>query len=458
MSKKLKKLHSFYIAALLLASAACQPTDKIDYVLLSGVITNTDGSYVTVKANDYSYDIDLNEDGTFSDTLRLKRGFYLFYSGRERTNIFLDNGFDVKLSLDQPMFDETLVFNGEGKGSNINNYLANKARLDEELTVDFQTLFSKEESDFVSAMKDWDSKMKGLLSASQIKDKDFVELENRNLGYEYQTQFINYEYYHQFATKDFEFKASADFNQYLTGIDVNNESDFNSLRNYKSLLQSHFGSMIQQGQIDEAFAAIRNISSSTIQQGLLPSFVYDVEAGNEDAEAIYNGIVSISTDSTTVAKLTDKIEKIRKLQVGMPSPSFAYQSINGETVGLQDLNGKYLYVDVWATWCGPCLREIPALKQLESDYHNAPIEFVSISIDTEKDFEKWQNMVADKDLKGVQLFADSDWQSDFVKAYAIDGIPRFIIIDPEGNIVDPNAPRPSDPQTRSLFDGFAVKS
>ncbi|WP_422359421.1 TlpA family protein disulfide reductase [Reichenbachiella sp.] len=455
---KLNKLNSLYLFVLTLFSVACQPAEKIDYVLFSGSISNTDGSYVTVKSDNYSYDIDLNEEGTFSDTLKLDRGFYLFYSGRERTNIFLDRGFVINLSIDQPMFDETLTFSGEGKGTNINNYLANKARLDEEITVDFQTLFSKEESDFVSAVQGWNSKMNELLSSSEIKDQNFIELEKRNLAYEYQTQFINYEYYHQFATKNFDFKVASGFNQHLTEIDVNNENDFNSLRNYKNLLQSHFGTMIRRGQIDEAFAAIKNINSSTIKQGLLPSFVYDVEAGNEDAEAIYNGIVSISTDSATVAKLTDKIEKIRKLDVGMPSPSFAYQSIDGETVSLQDLSGKYLYVDVWATWCGPCLREIPALKQLENDYHNQPIEFVSISIDVEKDFEKWQSMVADKELKGVQLFADSDWQSEFVKAYAIDGIPRFIIIDPQGNIVDPNAPRPSDPQTRTIFDNLAVKS
>lgn len=458
MSINVKKLNSFYLSILVSAVLACQPSKEIDYVLFSGNITNTDGTYVTIKNSNYSYDIDLNEDGTFSDTLRLNRGYYLFYSGRERTNIFLDKGFDINLSLDQPMFDETLTFSGDGNGTKINNYLANKARLDEELTVDFQTLFSKEESPFIEAVQNWNTQIASLLSSSNISDGQFVTMEHRNIQYEYLTKFVNYEYYHQYATKDFEFKVSDSFKGNLTTIDLNNEADFNNLSNYKNLLQSHYGTMIERGEIEEAFTSIKNISSTTIQQGIIPSFIYDVEAGNKNAEAIYNGIVSISTDSATVAKLTDKIEKIRKLQIGMPSPAFAYQSIKGETVSLNDLSGKYLYVDVWATWCGPCLREIPALKNLESDYHNEAIEFVSISIDVAKDFEKWKNMVGEKDLRGVQLFADSDWQSDFVKAYAIDGIPRFIIIDPKGNIVDPNAPRPSDPETRKVFDALTAKS
>lgn len=457
MSLKLKKIYS----ASLIVSAfifGCEPASTIDYVLISGTISNTDGTYVTVKSSDFSYDIDMNEDGTFSDTLKVEKGYYLFYSGRERTNIFLDKGYVIELTIDQPMFDETLTFNGEGKGTKINNYLANKARMDEELTIDFQTLFSKEEAEFISAVNDWKSKMTELLNSAAISDAEFVEMEKRNIQYEYQTQFVNYEYYHQYAIKDSEFKASESFGQNLSAIDFNNEADYKMLRNYSNLLQSHVGDMMRKGQINQAFEAIRNIESSTIKQGLVPSFVYDVEAGNENAEAIYNGIVSISTDSATIAKLTDKIEKIRKLQVGMPSATFSYQSIDGATVSLEDLSGKYLYVDVWATWCGPCLREIPSLKTLETDYHNAPIEFVSISIDVEKDFEKWQQMVADKELKGVQLFADSDWQSEFVKAYAIDGIPRFIVIDPEGNIVDPNAPRPSDPGIRTLFDELTTNS
>lgn len=458
MSIKLKKLQTLSLTLLALVIMACESGSQIDYVLLSGTISDTDGAYVTVKGNEFSTDIDRNEDGTFSDTLRVERGYYLFYSGRERTTIFLDKGYVLNLSINQPEFDETLVFNGDGNGTAINNYLANKARLDEELMVDFQTLFSKEETPFIQAIQDWRSQMTNLLSSSKVSDPGFTEMETRNLEYEYLTQIVNYEYYHQHATKDFDFKVSKEFGQNLASIDLNNETDFNSLKNYKRLIQSYFGGMIQRGEIDEAFAAIKNIASNTIKQGIVPSFVYDVEAGNENADAIYNGIVSISTDSATIAKLTDKIEKIRKLQVGMPSASFAYQSIDGETVSLEDLSGKYLYIDVWATWCGPCLREIPSLKSLENDYHDAPIEFVSISIDVEKDFEKWQTMVADKELKGVQLFADNDWQSEFVKAYAIDGIPRFIVIDPQGNIVNPNAPRPSDPEIRELFESFAPNS
>jgi thiol-disulfide isomerase/thioredoxin len=127
------------------------------------------------------------------------------------------------------------------------------------------------------------------------------------------------------------------------------------------------------------------------------------------------------------------------------SPSFDYENHKGGATKLEDLRGKYVYIDVWATWCGPCIAEIPHLKKLEEQFHGKNIEFVSISIDTKKDYEKWKKFVVTKELGGIQLFADNDWNSAFVKAYGINSIPRFILIDPDGKVVNANADRPSFP-------------
>jgi len=151
--------------------------------------------------------------------------------------------------------------------------------------------------------------------------------------------------------------------------------------------------------------------------------------------------------------LGDLIALRTNLPKGAPSPMFSnYENHAGGTTSLEELKGKYVYIDVWATWCGPCKVEIPYLKKVEADYHDKNIEFVSVSIDRPKDHPKWISMVSEKELGGVQLFADNDWQSQFVKDYFIKGIPRFILIDPSGNIVSPNAPRPSDPELRSLLE------
>ncbi|MGL5113516.1 MAG: TlpA family protein disulfide reductase [Flavobacterium sp.] len=137
---------------------------------------------------------------------------------------------------------------------------------------------------------------------------------------------------------------------------------------------------------------------------------------------------------------------------GSPSPSFDYDNYAGGKTKLEDFRGKYVYIDVWATWCGPCRQEIPFLKKIEEKYHNKNIVFVSISIDKLKDLEKWKTMIKEKELGGVQIFADNDWNSKFVQDYKITGIPRFILIDPQGNIVKAEAPRPSSTELSTLLD------
>ncbi len=148
-------------------------------------------------------------------------------------------------------------------------------------------------------------------------------------------------------------------------------------------------------------------------------------------------------------------EKDAKL-TGKPSPTFDYENHKGGKTSLADLKGKYVYVDVWATWCGPCRAEIPSLKKVEKQYHGKNIAFVSISIDVAKDHDKWKKFVTEKQLGGIQLFADKDWKSDFVTGYGINGIPRFILIDPQGNIVSPDAPRPSNPKLIDLFNKLKI--
>ena len=137
---------------------------------------------------------------------------------------------------------------------------------------------------------------------------------------------------------------------------------------------------------------------------------------------------------------------------GTLAPSFDYENHKGGKTKLEDLRGKYVYIDVWATWCGPCRAEIPHLKKVEEKYHGKNIEFVSISVDVDKDHEKWQKFVVDKQLGGIQLFADKNWNSDFIKAFGINAIPRFLLIDPTGKVVKADAPRPSSNTLVELLD------
>ncbi|MCR8669018.1 TlpA family protein disulfide reductase [Aestuariibaculum sp. M13] len=150
-----------------------------------------------------------------------------------------------------------------------------------------------------------------------------------------------------------------------------------------------------------------------------------------------------------IKNITSKYEKehsfATKLDKGSVSPEFVdYENYDGSKTSLSDFKGKYVFIDVWATWCTPCKAQIPYLEELEKEYKDENIVFVSMSVDKPSDKEKWSKMVKDKHMSGVQILAPNATKSEFALAYNINSIPRFILIDPQGNIVDFDAPRPSN--------------
>ncbi|WP_415542602.1 TlpA family protein disulfide reductase [Empedobacter stercoris] len=130
------------------------------------------------------------------------------------------------------------------------------------------------------------------------------------------------------------------------------------------------------------------------------------------------------------------------------APDFSLADINGKRFDLSDFKGKYVYIDIWATWCGPCKVQIPFMKELEKQFREAPIHFVSISLDKEEDKPIWEKMVRENQMSGVQLFAGRE--NNFGYDYQIQYIPTFLILDKEGNIMIDSAPAPMDYQTGEI--------
>lgn len=150
------------------------------------------------------------------------------------------------------------------------------------------------------------------------------------------------------------------------------------------------------------------------------------------------------------ARLDEICTRVADLSPGAIAPDFTYPDVNGKMVSLSDFKGKVVYIDVWATWCGPCVAQFPYLKKLEKELHGYDdIVFVGVSADTEKDKEAWKKMIKEKELEGVQLFANGF--SKIANDYKINGIPRFMIINKDGTIVNADAPRPSAPETLNIL-------
>jgi len=129
---------------------------------------------------------------------------------------------------------------------------------------------------------------------------------------------------------------------------------------------------------------------------------------------------------------------------------FRLPDLEGNMVAIEDYVGKVIYLDVWASWCGPCIKQMPAAKALKEKLtpeQKEQIVFMYISIDDHE--SRWKGAIEKHNIKGVHLRSPGGWNSEVTKKFAIRGIPRFILIDKFGKVVALEAKRPSD---ETLYD------
>jgi thiol-disulfide isomerase/thioredoxin len=132
--------------------------------------------------------------------------------------------------------------------------------------------------------------------------------------------------------------------------------------------------------------------------------------------------------------------------------------VNGKTVQdikivLQKYQGKLVLIDLWASWCAPCLQEIPFTEQLKEKYKSKNIVFVSISTDSQ--ISDWKKAANAEKLNGVNdyLLLNSN-SSTFMKQYRVQSIPRYMLVDKSGKMLNDDAPRPSEAKLRTLIDQY----
>ena len=309
---------------------------------------------------------------------------------------------------------------------------------------------------FQMQLKTWLDERMALIPDSGVAP-ELVSWERERITLDKTALLIRYNSYYPYFSGDQDYETPEAITSHVAGFDLG-RADLLGLSDYPEVVGSVLDFYLSldttefTSQAEVTHAKLGYCDQKIANDSVRDRAKYDVlsshvrYAGVEDMETALPDFYA-----RTAPQYKNKLEELAQpweaLAAGNPAPDLELHTLDGETAHLSDFKGRYVYVDFWATWCGPCKAEIPHLEKMQETLKDANVAFVSISVDNTK--EPWLQMVEEKDLKGTQLHEGSS--ADQIKSeYLVYSIPRFVIIDPEGKIVDAQAPRPSGDATEVL--------
>jgi thiol-disulfide isomerase/thioredoxin len=455
----LKKYLIFLV--FLFISCSKVPNARITF---SGNIKNN--SEDILKVSNYNstlkQQIPIDSLGNFRGLVEVETdGYYFFQVGRSYTTVRFKKGQNVHVSIDASDFFKSIIYSGDLKKEN--NYNVAKSQLRADLVGDTKEYFVVPLNDFLPKIEKTRDTLFSLLANSELSQKD-TELEKKLIKYEYLQTYNNYKKFYNYHKK-VDPVLPDDYFDPILGMNTDDDEIFRYSRAYRNLIIENFrlSSKIALSKdtsltiIDFVKNKISDLKSADIREQIASMLFREIKEENENIDNDYDKIMTLLASDRMKEKLTLRYKSAITTTSGTASVDFNYENFDGGSISLQELRGKLLYIDVWATWCGPCIKEMPALKELVKEYAKKDIEFVSISIDGKNDYDKWKKMVPEKNVGGIQLYDAEGLDSDFMKAFSVSLIPRFMMIDSEGKIITAKAPRPSSKDVRKFIDSHLDK-
>lgn len=426
---------------LLVIGISCSKKDKENLMTISGELQELKSQSIQIEINDSIFRSDVDENGKFQIDIPLKNTQYVYAKGLDRKLFLLPND-----SLKVEKEDDKYVFHG-GQSALINNYYTywKKYLYAVADTSDSDAYYNQEPEDFLNSNAKWIEIWRKPLNELKKQNPDlnekFIDFETARLKYWMYGDLNDYKSSHS--------EIPDTFYQYLDEVNLN-DLNLMQLDEYRYFLTSYVFMKVRRLEIKDKINATSKmldiIEESFHQEPIRNNVSKEIIRLQTSRLSVNDSILerfsTICTNKDYINKIEKNYKQLQPLLKGNAAPDFELLGLSGNKVTLNHFKGKYLLIDVWSTTCAPCFREFPILEDLKHELKGKDIEIIAACLSDES---AWKKSLTKHNLKGGQYRIENGWKSKFRNDYIkSSGVPIYILIDPNGIIIDARAPKPSE--------------
>ncbi len=378
-------------------------------------------------------------DGSFCDTIQFDKNYYdaPLFADKFMFRVSVEQGktYNTEFDITEEGVETNFRFIGEGAAENafMAHLWASEAQ---QAMKDASTSFK----DARKALTDSYIPLREELS--RISNKPFVKYYQEELDKKENDLCYYFPFYAILKTGSC--PDDADFNAF---IDKKKKLSDEELQSTLSFYLTNAAYVVNGIEVTEALKAAASCAPNPEQKewAMSQMFTQMVNAGNINGLGEgYDYLAEHVKNEEYLDQAYELCNNALLLAPGSEAPDIEFEDIDGNIHHLTEFRGKPLYVDLWASWCGPCCEEIPHLARfVESLGSNPDIQCISISIDDSR--SDWTSKLEEVGSAWPQFLATEDGQASISGKYFVTGIPRFLLIGADGKIASVNAPRPSNP-------------